>query len=279
MDMIASLPLAELLELGLGLVVAGVLTGLLAGLFGVGGGAVIVPVLAELFDHIGVADDVEMQLAVGTSLAIIIPTSIRSFRAHRARGSIDDDALKVWLAPVALGAVTGVGIAAYVSSDALKLIFVAFAAAMSANLIFGRSDWRLADGLPRPAVTATWGFAIAVLSALIGIGGGALGALFLTLHNRPIHRAVGTSAALGTLIAVPGAIGYALAGLPHLGDLPPLSVGYVSLIGFLLMAPISVATAPLGVRIAHGMSRRQLSVAFGLFLAFVALRFAYDVAT
>lgn len=279
MNTIASLPLGELVELGLGLIVAGVITGVLAGVFGVGGGAVIVPVLAELFEHVGVADDVEMQLAVGTSLAIIIPTSIRSFRGHRARGSIDEEALKAWLIPVAVGAILGVGVAAYVTSDVLKSIFAVFAALMSANLLFGRSDWRLADGLPSRAVTGAWGFVIAILSALIGIGGGTLGTLFLTLHNRPIHKAIGTSSALGTLIAVPAAIGYALAGLPHLAALPPLSIGYVSLIGFVLMAPISVLSAPVGVRIAHGLTRRQLTVAFGLFLAFVACRFVYDIAT
>jgi uncharacterized membrane protein YfcA len=279
MDVLASLPLRELVELALGLVAAGVITGVLAGVFGVGGGAVIVPVLAELFDHIGVPEALQMQLAVGTSLAIIIPTSIRSYRAHRARGSVDEDALKAWVAPVAVGAVAGVAVAAYVGSDALKAVFALFALAMSANLLFGSADRRLADGLPSRWVTGLWGFLIAVLSALIGIGGGTLGTLFLTLHNRPIHKAIGTSSALGALIAIPAALGYAVAGLPHMGELPPLSIGFVSLIGLVLMAPISVLAAPLGVRIAHLLTRRQLTIAFGLFLALVSVRFAFDIAT
>ncbi|GLK81309.1 sulfite exporter TauE/SafE family protein [Methylopila turkensis] len=279
MDVFSALPLRELVELGLGLVAAGLVTGVLAGLFGVGGGAVIVPVLAELFDHIGVRNDVEMQLAVGTSLAIIIPTSIRSFLSHRARGSVDEAALRAWIAPVIAGALLGVGIAAYVTSDALKVVFAAFAAGMSANLLFGRESWRIASELPSRVVTGLWGFVFAVLSALIGIGGGTLGTLFLSLYGRPIHKAIGTSSALGTLIAAPAALGYAVAGVPHLADLPPLSLGYVSLIGVAVLAPVSVLAAPLGVRIAHGLTKRQLAVAFGLFLALTSLRFAYDLAT
>lgn len=279
MTVFASLPMSELLWLAGALALGGMVTGVLAGVFGVGGGAVIVPVLAELFHHLDVADRFDMHLAVGTSLAIIIPTAIRSYLAHRKRGSVDPVALRAWLAPVAVGSLAGVLIAALVSSDALKVVFALFALAMSANLLFGRDDWRLADDLPGFATTAAWGFGIGALSALIGIGGGALGALFLTAHNRPIHVAIGTSSGLGALIAIPGAIGYAVAGFPHQAELPPLSVGYVSLIGFALMAPISVLVAPLGVRLAHGLTRPQLRRAFGCFLALVAVRFLWDLAT
>ncbi|GLK67842.1 sulfite exporter TauE/SafE family protein [Hansschlegelia plantiphila] len=277
--LLGSTPVSEIVELALGLLAAGVVTGVLAGLFGVGGGAVIVPVLAELFHHIGVADDVEMQLAVGTSLAIIIPTSIRSFRSHQLRGSVDEVALKAWIVPVIIGAVLGGGVAGYVGSDALKVVFAVFAAAMSANLIFGRDGRRIADELPGRAVTGLWGFVIAVLSALIGIGGGTLGTLFLTLYGRPIHKAIGTSAGLGALISIPAALAYVVAGLPHLDKLPPLSIGYVSLIGVALMAPVSVLCAPIGVRIAHGLSKRKLTITFGIFLALVSARFVQDLLT
>jgi uncharacterized membrane protein YfcA len=277
MDFVASLPNGELATLAAYLALGGVVAGILAGLFGVGGGAIIVPVLAELFDHFGVPDEVAMPLAVGTSLAIIIPTSLRSFASHRARGSVDEAALRAWILPAAAGAVTGAAIASSIGSDALRMVFALFAVSMAANLLFGREHWRLAENLPSRPVVALWGFLIAVLSALIGIGGGALGVLFLTLYNRPIHEAVGTTAGLGALIAVPGAIAYAVAGLPHLGDLPVLSVGFVSVIGFALMAPISVLTAPIGVRIAHGLTKRQLRLAFGLFLATVSTRFFWEV--
>ncbi|MFD1331927.1 sulfite exporter TauE/SafE family protein [Methylopila musalis] len=279
MDTVSALPLQELVELGLGLLAAGVITGVLAGLFGVGGGAIIVPVLVVLFDHIGVGDSVEMQLAVGTSLAVIVPTSLRSFRAHRARGTIDDEALKAWILPVALGAVAGAAIAAFVTSDALKAVFAVFALFMAGNLLFGRESWRLSSELPRRAVTGVWGFVIAVLSALIGIGGGTLGTLFLQLHGRPIHTAIGTSSGLGALISIPAAIGYVVAGWPHMAELPPLSLGFVSLVGVAILAPVSVISAPLGVRIAHGLSRRTLTIAFGLFLTLVSARFFYDLAT
>jgi uncharacterized membrane protein YfcA len=278
-DLLGATPISEIVELALALLAAGVVTGVLAGLFGVGGGAVIVPVLAELFHHLGVGDDVEMQLAVGTSLAIIIPTSIRSFRSHQARGSVDEVALKAWILPVMVGAVLGAGVAGYVTSDTLKWVFAVFAAAMSANLIFGREDWRLAGELPGRWVISLWGFVIAVLSALIGIGGGTLGTLFLTLYGRPIHRAIGTSAGLGALISIPAALAYVAAGWPHMTALPPLSLGFVSLIGVALMAPISVLCAPIGVRIAHGLSKRKLTIAFGIFLALVSARFVQDLLT
>lgn len=277
MNLFGTMPPGEIIWLIGALALGGVVTGILAGVFGVGGGAVIVPVLAEIFDRLDVAEDVQMHLAVGTSLAIIVPTAIRSYFSHRARGNVDDDALRAWLAPVALGAVAGVVGAAFVTSDALKIVFAVFATCMSANLLFGRDDWRLGDELPSSPVTGLWGFWIGALSAVIGIGGGALGALFLTAYGRPIHKAIGTSAGLGALIALPSAVAYALTGLPHHVDLPPFSIGYVSLIGLALMAPISVLAAPLGVKIAQGMSRRTLRTAFGCFLALVALRFAVDI--
>lgn len=273
MSAFASIPLDQLAWLIGALVAGGIVTGVLAGLFGVGGGAVIVPVLAEIFTRLGTPDSVVMHLAVGTSLAIIVPTSVRSFLAHRARGNVDETAWRAWIVSVALGAVAGVSIAAFVSSDALRIAFAVFALAMSINLLFGRDDWRIADTLPGRLVTGAWGFGIGAFSAVIGIGGGTLGALFLTSYGRPIHMAIGTSSALGGLIAVPGAIAYALAGLPHMAELPPLSVGYVSLAGLALMAPVSVLAAPLGVRLAQGLSRRALRVAFGCFLALVAIRF------
>jgi uncharacterized membrane protein YfcA len=279
MDLLASIPNGELATLAIGLVIAGIFGGVLAGVFGIGGGAVLVPVLAELFDRLDVAEDAQMHLAVGTSLAIIIPTTLRSLGAHRARGSVDEVALKAWIVPAAVGAAVGSAIAAVASSDALKIVFAVFALSMSANLLFGRPDWRIADVLPARPITALWGFVIAILSVLIGIGGGALATLFLTLYGRPIHKAVGTSAGLGALIAIPGAIGYAIAGWPHLAELPPLSIGYVSVVGLMLTAPISVLAAPLGVRLAHGLSKATLRRAFGVYLALVATRFLFDLAT
>lgn len=279
MSLLGAMPAGDLAWLAGALVLGGIVSGVLAGVFGVGGGAVIVPILAEIFDRLDVADEAQMHLAVGTSLAIIIPTSIRSYFSHRARGSVDEKALRAWLVAAPAGAVAGAAIAGFVSSDALKVVFVLFALGMSTNLLFGRDDWRLADKLPGRAVMSGWGFAIGMLAALIGIGGGGIGALFLAACGMTIHRAIGTSAGLSAVVALPAAVAYVLVGLPHQAELPPLSIGYVSLLAAMLMAPVAVLTAPLGVRLAHGLSRRALRIAFGSFLALVALRFFVDFLT
>lgn len=275
--LLAGLPLADLVALAAALVAAGAVVGVLAGLFGVGGGAVMVPVLYQLFALIGVPEEVRMHLSVGTSLAVIIPTSIRSFRGHLARGAVDMDTLRAWAVPVVLGVVGGAFIAAYASATVLKAVFAVVAILNGLKLLIGRDDWRLADDLPGRAGLSAYGLVIGVLSALMGIGGGVFGNMIMTLHNRPIHQAVATSAGLGVLISIPGAVGYAWAGWPRLDLLPPLSLGYVSAIGAALLIPTSVWLAPLGVRLAHGFSKRRLEIAFGLFLMFVGLRFVISL--
>ncbi|WP_020179099.1 sulfite exporter TauE/SafE family protein [Methylopila sp. M107] len=273
MDAFASIPMGELMSLGAGLIVAGVITGVLAGLFGVGGGAVIVPVLASLFEHLGAAKGYEMQLAVGTSLAIIIPTSLRSFQAHRARGAVDMAALKAWAPGVVVGCIAGAAAASLFRSEWLKGIFACFALFMAARMLFAKASWTISSDLPGKAGMAAYGLFIGVISALMGIGGGTYGSLIMTLHNRPIHQAIATSAGLGAIISIPGAISFVIAGLPHQAGLPPLSLGFVSLIGIALMAPVSTLTAPLGVAIAHRLTKRKLEIGFGLFLAAVSTYF------
>lgn len=272
-------PLSELLTLLGALAGAGILTGLLAGVFGVGGGTVIVPVLYEVFRLLGVAEDVRMPLCVGTSLAIIVPTSIRSFRAHRAKGAVDMDVLKVWLVPVIFGVMLGGYIAADAPAWLFKAVFVVVAGALSFKLLFGRENWRLSSDLPRKGVMRVYGFVIGTASSLIGIGGGAISNLLLTMHGRPIHRSVATSAGLGVIISIPGFIAYIVAGWPKMALLPPLSLGFVSLIGAALIIPTSILAAPWGVRIAHALSHRKLELALGLYLAFVAGRFLVAMLT
>jgi uncharacterized membrane protein YfcA len=279
MDVFASIPTGELTSLAVGLLVAGVLTGLLAGLFGVGGGAVIVPVLVALFEHLDLAEGFEMQLAVGTSLAIIVPVSIRSLAAHHARGAVDMTVLKAWAPGVLAGCVIGAALASSFKSEWLKGIFAVFALAMGARLLFAKASWTISDGLPGRVGMAAYGLFIGVVSALMGIGGGTYGSLIMTLHNRPIHQAIATSAGLGAIISLPGAIAFVIAGWPHQAEMPALSLGFVSLIGVALIAPVSALVAPLGVRLAHGLSRRTLEVAFGLFLALISARFFYDMLT
>lgn len=284
--MIAGIAIADLVFLGLALAAAGAVTGLLAGVFGVGGGAVIVPVLYELFRLVGVPEEVRMPLCVGTSLAIIIPTSIRSFNAHRAKGAVDMSILKVWALPVVLGVVAGSLVARHAPADLFKAVFVAVAGVSAIRLLFGRDSWRLGTDLPSGLVMKAYGLVIGVLSALMGIGGGQLSNLFMTFYGRPIHQAVATSSGLGVIISIPGALGYVYAGWPKAAEFPnvaalqfPVSIGYVSLVGFILFVPTSIWTAPIGARLAHALSKRRLEVAFGVFLLVVCARFAWSLVT
>ncbi len=274
----------ELLWLALSMLIAGGITGLLAGLFGVGGGTVAVPVLYELFRYLGVPEDVLMPLSIGTSLAIIIPTSIRSYRAHLARGAVDTSLLKAWAVPVVAGVIAGSVIARYAPAELFKFVFIVVAGVSAIRLLFGKDSWKLADQLPGKLAIRFCGLIIGVLSSLMGIGGGQLSNLFMTFYNRPIHQAVATSSGLGILISIPGALGYIYAGWPRAAQFPdvaalqpPLALGYVSLLGFFLVIPTSILAAPVGVKLAHSLSKRKLEVAFGVFLLLICLRFLISV--
>ena len=257
------------------LVLAGAGSGLLAGLFGVGGGALIVPALYETFGVLGYPDDVRMPLAVGTSLAIIIPTAIRSHLAHKARGAVDTAVLRAWALPIVLGVALGAVVARFAPALVFQAVFVAVAGVNAVRLISG-ARWQVADDLPGGGWRLAFGGLTGFLSSLMGIGGGQIANLILTLHGRPIHQAVATSAGIGVLIAIPGALGFVAAGWGQPG-LPPMTLGYVSLLGLVLFAPMTVLTAGLGARLAHRLTKRRLELAFGLFLAVVCLRFLWAI--
>ena len=267
------IPIGELVVLAIAVLVAGVATGLLAGLLGIGGAAITVPVLYEVFRYLGVPDDVRMQLCVGTSLAVIVPVSLRSYFAHKAKTPVRSDVLRLWILPVMIGVVCGAGIAYFAPSAVFKLVFVIVGGAIGTKLLLGREDWRISDHLPGKPITLVVGYFIGLISSLMGIAGGSLSTLFLTLYGQSIHVAVATSSGIGIWIALPGMIGYMLAGWPQMQVLPPLSIGYVSLIGLVLFAPASVMAAPFGARLAHNLSRRKLEIAFACFLLAAALRF------
>ncbi len=272
------LPASELALLAALIILGGLVTGLLAGLFGVGGGGVIVPVLYEIFRVMDVAEDVRMQLCVGTSLAIIIPTSIRSFRAHLARGRLPTHILRIWALPVTAGVVIGGVIAAFAPASIFKAAFVVIAIGIGAKLIFGRESWRLGDRLPGRVAMGGYGLVIGLYSALMGVGGGSVSSAILMLYGQAIHAAVGIAAGIGVLISIVGTAAFMIAGWPHQALVPPLSVGFVSLIGVALMAPISAFAAPYGARLAHALPKRRLEIAFGTFLWLVALRFIVSLA-
>ena len=271
--MFFGIPLSEFAWLVAAIVAAGVATGILAGLFGVGGGAIIVPVLYEVFRTFGVSDAVRMQLCVGTSLAIIVPTSIRSFLAHRAKGDLPVEILRLWAAPIILGVAAGGGVASVAPAVVFKLAFVAISALLATKFLFANDAWQWGTELPGRSAMIIIGFAIGLFSSLVGVGGGALSTLVLTSYGWSIHAAIGVSAGVGILISLVGAVGYAIAGLPHQAQVLPFSVGFVSLLGVALMAPVAALAAPYGARLAHALSNRWLETAFALYLIAVAARF------
>jgi uncharacterized protein len=280
----AGLDASQLLELAALLVAVGALAGFLGGIFGIGGGAILVPVFYECFRISGVPLDVRMPLCIGTSLAIIIPTSIRSYRAHQARGAVDMEILRSWWQPVLAGVVLGSVIARYAPERLFKIVFVMVAYSAAARLLLARESWKFGDDLPKGPLMKAYGFFVGLLSTLMGVGGGLFANLLMTFYGRPIHQAVATSAALAALISILGAIGYVYAGWPAAAHYPdvaalqwPFAIGYVSIIGTALVMPTSLLVAPLGVRAAHAMSKRTLEMAFGCYLVIVGSRFVMSL--
>jgi uncharacterized protein len=271
--MFLGIGLNELLWLALAVVIGGVVTGILAGLFGIGGGAVIVPVLYEVFRVLGVPEEVRMQLCIGTSIAIILPTTIRSYLTHRAKGLVISGVLRLWALPAVIGVTCGAVIAAFAPAAVFKIAFVVIAGFIASKFLFAGDRWNIGTELPGPLPMTIYGFGIGLSGSLMGVSGGSLSNIVLTLYGKSIHNAVATSAGLGVPITIVGTLGYILAGLSHHALLPPLSLGFVSLIGVAVMAPVSSLTAPYGARLAHRMSRRTLEITFSVFLLLVSLRF------
>ena len=271
--MIFGVGLSEIAWLAAAIVVAGVITGILAGLFGIGGGAVIVPVLYEVFRVLDVPEGVRMQLCVGTSLAIIVPTAIRSYLTHRAKGLVLPQVIRLWALPAVIGVACGAAIAAFAPAVVFKIAFVVIATFIATKFLFAGDRWNLGDELPGVLPMTAYGFGIGLGGALMGVSGGSLSNIVLTLYGKSIHQAVATSSGLGVPITIVGTLGYILAGLPHQALLPPFSLGFISLIGLVVMAPVSSFAAPYGARLAHRLSRRHLEIAFSIFLLLVSLRF------
>jgi uncharacterized membrane protein YfcA len=261
----------QLLRLAPLLLAAGAATGVTAGLLGVGGGIVLVPVLWNLFAGLGVDEAVRMHLAVGTSLATIIATSASSVRAHHERGAVDVSLLRNWGPWIFTGVLVGTVLAGLVRGRVLTLVFASMALVVAAHMGLAKPEWRLADQLPRGGPRAALATVIGAVSAMMGIGGGTLSVPILTLFGYPIHRAIGTAAAIGFIIGVPGAIGFAISGWSA-PSLPPFSLGYVSLLGFTLIFPTSTLLAPQGARLAHVLDTRHLRRIFALFLVVTAYR-------
>jgi uncharacterized membrane protein YfcA len=253
------------------LAAAGVAGGLIAGLLGVGGGLVLVPALDFALQAAGLSPASALHVAVATSMSTIIPTAMSSSRSHAARGSVDLAIVRRWSVPIVAGAFAGSLLASVLDARMLAIVFGVVALLAALKMLLPLDHVVLRQGLPDGVAGATIPAAIGAVSSMMGIGGGTLSVPTMTLLGEPVHRAVGTAALLGLWIAVPATIGYLLA-RPVDAVLPPWTIGYVSLPGLALIAPITWAVAPLGARLAHSLDRRKLTAAFGIFLFVVAVR-------
>ena len=255
------------------LLAVGAVAGVLAGLLGVGGGIVIVPVLYWLIDAglLDVAEPVAIHFAVATSLSTIIPTSIASARAHHRKGSVDLDMFRAWAPFIAAGALAGGVLATGFDASVLTGVFGVIALIVVLNMLNPRPV-ALADNPPSSLIgRAAVATPIGAFSSMMGIGGGTLSVPTMTLMSFPMHRAVGTAALFGLMIAVPGVLGYALAGQEIAGLLPG-SIGYVNLPAAIVISLATMRCAPIGVGIAHRLNPGRLRLAFAVFLGISAAK-------
>jgi uncharacterized membrane protein YfcA len=222
---------------------------------------------------VGVPEEYRMHVAVATSLAAIIPTSISSALTHHQRGAVDWSLARRWGLHIVLGAIAGSLLASRAPQALLAGVFGGVALLIAARMLLPLDDLRVARDVPRGAPGALIAAVIGAVSAVMGIGGGTLAVPTLNLCGYPIHRAVGTAAFFGIFISIPGTLAYLMA-QPG-AELPWSTVGFVSLAGLAVIAPGSMLTAPLGARVAHSLSRRRLSQAFGCFLLLVGARMVY----
>lgn len=262
--------------LAIGLVVAGAVSGLTAGMLGVGGGIVVVPILYHVLGLVGVEDSLRMHVAIGTSLATIIPTAFSSTRAHDRKGAVDWTLLRRWWAAMLAGVAVGSALAGVARGQTLTILFAAVAIPIALHLTFAGERRRIADRLPEAPAGLVLPAFIGGLSTMMGIGGGTIGVPVMTLFGVPIHRAVGTASAFGVIISIPGTIASILSGWGAHG-LPAWSLGYVNLMGFILIAPVSFFIAPYGAHLAHSMDRALLRKVFAAAIAVTAGKMLYGV--
>lgn len=255
---------------------AGIVGGLIAGLLGVGGGIVIVPVLYNVFAAVGIADGLRMKIAVATSLLTIVATSSSSMRSHWKRGAVDVELLRLWWLPILIGVICGTLIGGYVDGRVLSLVFACVALIVAIRMMASGNGTARYDGFPNRFAEWLTGGTVGLLSALMGIGGGTLSVPILSIFGYDIRRAVGTASAIGFIIAVPATLGYVLTGW-NVPDLPPFSLGYLNWLGALVLVPLTMAMAPVGARIAHTINRRTLQLCFSFFLAASSIRMLTDL--
>jgi uncharacterized protein len=253
------------------LLAAGLFAGFAAGMFGIGGGFVVVPAMLLVLPLLGGQKSDYAHVAIGTSAATIIVASLRSVAAHAQRGAVDFAILKSWAPWLVLGDVLGVALAGHVNGQALLLTFAVGVAMMSVMFLVPRLNERpiraeMPTGMARVAIAGGLG----AFSSLLGIGGGTIAITVMTLCSRTIHRAIATASGMGAVIAVPTAVGFALIGFGASG-LPWGSLGFVNLPAAVTISLMSVITAPLGVAAAHNLPAATLKRVFGAYLVVISL--------
>lgn len=263
------LPLSEILSLLAAVVGAGLFGGLIAGLFGVGGGTVIVPALFYAFSVLGLGGESNLHVAVGTSLMTIVATALRSLAAHRAHGAVDEAALRAWTPWVGIGALIGAAVAGFTSMGGLAVVYGACLALVAAQMGLLPERFTLAKDLPTGWLRRGLGLLIGGLSAMMGVGGGSLGGMMMTLCGRPIHQAVATASGFGVAIGSAAMVGFVVFGWDAPGR-PPLSLGYVNVPAAVIMGLLTTMVAPVGARLAHKLDKKVLRRAFAVYLVITA---------
>lgn len=260
----------------LGMLATGVVSGVAAGLLGIGGGAVIVPALSTALLWMGFDSEVVQHVAVGTSLAIIIPTGIMSARAHHKRGALDMDVFKLWAPFIVAGTFIGGLMAGWYSGDVLRIVFAVMAFVIAANIVFSFQTKLMGHLHGSKPIHRAAAFVVGYLSSLMGIGGGSLTVPTLVAFGQTMHKAVGTSAAIGVAIALSGTLGFLISGW-GVSDLPPLSVGYINIVALVLVGAMAAVCAPFGAALAHRLDQKTLKYVFAAFLVAVGLNMLWKV--
>jgi uncharacterized protein len=258
------------------MVLLGLITGLFAGLLGIGGGLVMVPVLHSLLRSYGVDPDVTLHIAIATAVAVIIPTGCMSARTHAAKGGLDRDIFRQMAPGTFVGVIVGIFVAGHLPTHGLQAVFAGTTLLMAFIMLLDPQRFKINDHMPPVWVNRIMAAIFGAIASVMGVAGGIMNTPYMSLHGVPIHRAVGTSAALGVVIAVPATVGYMIVGYGHSG-LPPASVGYVNIGLAAAILPFSMLMAPYGARLAHKMPVVRLRQAFAVFLIIVAIKMGWGL--
>lgn len=264
----------EIFSLILSLICLGAFAGFLAGLLGVGGGIVLVPGLYYIFSYLQPSYGFDaahiMHICVGTSLAVIVPTGFSSARSHHKKSSVDFDLVRLIGVGIVVGVLCGTWVASFLDAKSMKIIFASAILALAGMMVLGNTGAKINAGEATPFKNVIAGYFIGCLSTLIGIGGATLSVPYMSMNNVPMRRAVGSASAMGVIIAAPASLGFVLIGW-GMSNLPPFSIGYVNVLAWALIIPMSIMVAPIGARAAHKISVKKLKVIFAVFMVLVAL--------